>query len=289
MASLHEIKGRIGNINATKKITRAMYLISASKSQKAKGQLERSFPYFQQIRATMSEILSSEEDHTIPYLTPPEGAVKPEHRPNLYVVLAGDKGMAGGYNHNIVDLVERCADRERDELIVIGAVGRSRLRQLGYRFDLNLDIPVVDPDLHRARDLMELVLEEYDSGRYREVYVVYTEMITPLKQVPTSLQLLPLETERIHRDVVSSQDSPEYYPSPGEVFRGLVPHYLLGMLYSALVESFASEQHARMFAMDGATKSADETIAQLSIAYNRARQARITQELNEIIGGIPER
>lgn len=285
MANLHEIKGRIENINATKKITRAMYLISASKSQKAKNQMESVFPYFQQIENTISEILLSSVDLETPYLTGPENAGE---KPTLFVVFAGDKGMAGGYNHNLLELVEEHINKERDDLLVVGFIGRMQLRQLGYRVDPDVDAPVTNPNMYRARELSEQVLERFQTGRYRDVQVIYTEMESALKQTPLVLPLLPLNTDTIHQKGEGRREEIEYLPDPVTVFDHLVPHYVKGILYTALVEAFASEQHARMYAMDGATKSANDTIGRLSIQYNRARQAKITQELTEIIGGIPE-
>lgn len=287
MANLHEIKARIGNVNATKKITRAMYLISASKSQKAKSQLEAAFPYFQLIKSTLAEILACSDELDTPYIRQEGGDGEIPDR-DFYVVLSGDKGMAGGYNHNIVDKVAQHADKEKDDMVVAGMVGRLQLRQLGYRVDGCLDCPVMNPSIYRARDVAELVAKRFLTGDYRAVYVVYTEMVTSLKMVPTRLQLLPLDTAALCDETPTHCAEIEYLPSAHEVFDHMVPYYLKGILYSAFVEAFASEQHARMYAMDGATKSANETIGRLSVSYNRARQAKITQELTEIIGGIPQ-
>lgn len=292
MANLHEIKARIGNVNATKKITRAMYLISASKSQKAKGQLESVSPYFQHVTETMTAILSASEQLDTPYISYEQQSDDASDI-DLYLVLGGDKGMAGGYNHNILEFLASHARKEKDEVLVAGFISRMQIRQEGYKLGGELDVPVMNPNLYRARDVAELVVEKYRSGRYRAIYVIYTKMISALKQEPDILPLLPLDIAKFQ-----AQDKPkvpgqmeeeiEYRPSAREVFDNLVPHYLKGVVYGTFVEAFASEQHARMYAMDGATKNANDTIAQLSISYNRARQAKITQELTEIVGGIPQ-
>ena len=291
MANLHEIKARIGNVNATKKITRAMYLISASKSQKAKGQLESVSPYFQHVTETMVAILAASEKLDTPYISYEQDNNASDL--DLYLVLGGDKGMAGGYNHNILEFLATHARKEKDEVLVAGFISRMQIRQEGYKLGDELEVPVMNPNLYRARDVAELVVEKYLTGRYRAIFVIYTKMISALKQEPDILPLLPLDTA-----VFEAQEKPkqagqmeeeiEYRPSAREVFDNLVPHYLKGVVYGTFVEAFASEQHARMYAMDGATNNANDTIAQLSISYNRARQAKITQELTEIVGGIPQ-
>ncbi len=289
MANLHEIKAHIANIEATKKITRAMYLISASKSQRAKSQLEVVFPYFQHITATMAEIFSSPDMPDTPYIMN-KNAGRQSKR-DLYVVVGADKGMAGGYGHNIIDLVTERVEPEHDELLVAGASSRIQLRNKGYMVDRAFAFPVMNPTMYRARDIAEIVVDQYLSGKYRDVFLAYTEMVSPLKQTPRILQLLPLDEETLCE---RAPDKPitaaklEYSPSERAVFDHLVPHYVKGILYSALVEAFSSEQAARMMAMDSATKNADESIDRLSIEYNHARQAKITQELTEIISGIPE-
>lgn len=289
MSSLHEIKARINNINSTKKITRAMYLISASKSQKAKSQLESVAPYFQHITDTMTDILARSEAINTVFIA--ERHLPWESCNNLYIVLGGDKGMAGGYNHNIIDFLSQHCDKDRDDVLVAGILGRMQIRQQGYRVGQGMDLPVMNPSIYRAREVAERVVEEFHSNKYNEIHLIYTDMISALKQEPVILQLLPLDLEKIapHPDrLVKNLDEIEYQPSAREVFDKLVPHYLKGIIYSAFVKAFASEQHARMYAMDGATKNANESIGQLSISYNRARQAKITQELTEIVGGIPQ-
>lgn len=288
MASLHEIKARIGNVNATKKITRAMYLISASKSQKAKAQQANAFPYFQQVKRALAEILAGSETIDTPYIRGGEGDAPASPDRDLYLVMGADKGMAGGYNHNLLALVGQNARADKDDLLVAGFICRQQLRHLGCRVDGDCLWPVMNPSIYRAREMAETVTEKYLSGDYRAVYVIFTEMVTSLKQLPTLMQLLPLDAEALCAEAPDAPGEIEYLPGAREVFDHLVPHYLKGILYSALVEAFASEQHARMYAMDGATKSADDTIDRLSIVYNRARQAKITSELTEIIGGIPQ-
>ncbi len=292
MSRLHEIKNRIGSVKSTKKITRAMYLISASKSQKAKAKLEGVKPYFQQIAITMSEILLA-TGTSIKSETRFIGHEKTtEDKGNLYIVLGGDKGMAGGYNHNILNLLNAHVDKATSTVIVAGLMSRNQIIREGFNVEKDLRYPVLNPSVFRAREIAEIVVAKFLSREYREVHIVYTAMITQLKQEPVMVQLLPLSPDDILKTVgttieTNACNAIKYEPSPGAVFNTLVPHYVKGIIYGAFVEAFTSEQHARMYAMNNATKSADDMISRLSLRYNRARQALITQEINEIVSGIP--
>lgn len=293
MSQLHEIKNRIDSVRGTKKITRAMYLISASKSQKAKQQLQNTKPFFDQVALAMSEILGARGVEAIdtPYLRPPaKSGGKFGQGRTLCVVLAGDKGMAGGYGHNIMNLLSEKVPVENSVILVAGILGRNQVRRLGYQIEDSFRQPVMNPSVFRAREVAEIVMASYLSGEYASVNIIYTEMLTPLSQVPTFAQLLPLDAAKlVGAAPATAQMSPatKYEPSAPAVFERLVTHYLKGVIYGAFVEAFTSEQHARMYAMDNATKSADDMIATLSVRYNRARQAVITQEISEIVSGIP--
>ncbi|MDR1062190.1 MAG: ATP synthase F1 subunit gamma [Clostridiales bacterium] len=314
MASLNELKSRVASVKSTKQITRAMYLISAAKSKKAKAQLESSKPFFDQIFITLSEILCAASASMIdsPFIESASmrGAAEAGGAssagagagnaatvaapaggpPSLYLVLAGDKGMAGGYNHNIIGFLDERVEKESAELLVAGFVGRGRIKQKGYNVDPGFTYPVMNPSLARARDVADILIERFLSKRCRDVSIIYTTLESALKQTPAMLRLLPLSPgqfsigegrmERIH--------AIRYVPSSRELFDHLTPHYVKGLVYDAFVDAFTSEQQARMVAMDGATKSANELIDALSSRYNRARQALITQEINEIVSGIPE-
>jgi len=294
MSKLHEIQSRIAGVTSTKKITRAMYLISASKSQKARMQLEGTLPYFNQVLYTLSEILAFTDKIDTPYIDG-SGIASIEGRDNLYLVLGSDKGMAGGYNHNIISVLNERVDKAAATMMVAGILGRGSVQRAGFKVDTTFHCPVMNPSLYRAREIAELLMAKFISHECRQVYIVYTEMISPLKQEPVIARLLPLHPEEFHKTAVeiraASQYAPydqiKYEPSPRHVFNHLVSHYLKGIIYSAFVEAFTSELNARMYAMDNATKSADEMIGRFSLIRNRARQAVITQEISEIVGGIP--
>lgn len=286
MAGLNEIKMSIANVESTRKITRAMYLISASKSKSAKAKLEKTRSHFYKIAVTLSEIIAETEDLRTPYFSNSDNSLKDK---NLYIVLSGDKGQAGAYNQNLVHLLEGIVNKEKDTLWVAGFMGKNLIRTKGFPVSSDFTYPVMNPNLFRAREIAELTAEAYLSGEYHHIYLVYTNMISMMKLEPCMVQLLPLKPEDLthHSPTVGRYEKAVYEPSPKVVFEHLVPHYLKGILYGALVNSFSSEQNARMFAMDNATKSANDMITNLSKRYNRVRQAQITQEINEIVGGIP--
>ena len=284
MSGLTELKTHIESIKSTQKITRAMHLISASKSKKAKRQLQSAVMYFNRIAISLSEILAASHGLVSPYLVPPAPNAK-----NLYVVLAGDKGLAGGYSNNIIKLMDERIDKNASDVWVAGFSGRTDIARKGYNVDGTFRYQVVDPTIYMVREIVEIILERYASGVYGSIHIVYTTMESPLRQTPTMAALLPLKPEELLEPGASYEHLSliKYEPSPEAVFDHLIPFYLKGVLYGAFVEAFACEQLARMRTMDNATKSADDMIDGLSLRYNRARQAIITQEINEIVGGIP--
>jgi len=294
MPGLNEIKSSIANVKGTQKITRAMYLISASKSKAAREKLEKMRPHFDHIAITLSEIIAETEELNTPYL---EKRVQPETgeanrekaEKRLYLVVAGDKGQAGSYNHNVINMVREHVSKEGSTLWVAGYTGRNLIIREGYHVSLDFNYPVMNPTLYNAREIAELVIEAFKTEGYERIYLIYTDMISPLKLEPRIIQLLPLKPEDLTQHITQTEkkEKAEYEPSPEAVFEHLTPHYIKSIIYGAFVDSFTSEQHARMFAMDNATKNANEMITNLSKKYNRLRQAQITQEINEIVAGIP--
>jgi len=284
MSGLTELKTNIESIKGTQKITRAMHLISASKSNKARRQLESTNIYFKRITVTLSEILTASRGLTSPYLLPRSSGGK-----SLYIVLAGDKGLAGGYNNNIIKLMNERIDKNTSDIWVAGLAGRTEIGRKGYNVDRTFRYEVLDPSIYRVREIAEMLLDKYMAGIYGQIHLVYTTMENPLRQTPVMATLLPLKPEELTDPDASFEQLNliKYEPSPEAVFDHLVPFYLKGVLYGAFVEAFTCEQLARMRTMDNATKSADDLIAGLSLRYNRARQAIITQEITEIVGGIP--
>lgn len=286
--NMREIKSRIKSINQMRQITKAMKLISASKLKKARAQLEETLPYFNKVRETIADILAHSGDIECDFFDIRD---EKQGKKKAYIVLTGDKGLAGGYNSNIIKLAEKNIgeDKENALLLVAGNTGRSYFTRKGYKLLEEFDYAVQNPNLHRAREIGETIFDLYRKREVDEVYVVYTEMKSAIALEPRILKLLPLEIkalrEEVRADEIVIDERLKYEPSPTAVLNVLIPKYIKGIVYGTLVESFTSEQNARMTAMDSATKNADEMLEKLNLYYNRARQAAITQEISEIVGG----
>ena len=214
----------------------------------------------------------------------------PEDRKKGYIVVTADKGMAGAYNHNVIKIAEEAThtgeNESHNKLFVVGEVGRRYFETKNIPVDIDFKYTAQNPNMNRARYIAEQVTELFVSGELDEVYIIYTKMINSLNVQAECHQLLPLEQERIsvHRDR-KYYDQVAFLPSPDEVFEHIVPNYVAGFVYGALVESYCSEHNARMTAMQTATNAAKDMLNQLTIDYNRARQSAITQEITEVIAG----
>ena len=287
MESIKEIRTHIDSVQQTLKITNAMYLISSSKLRKARAQLTNIQPYFTKIRSTISDILHRTQDVEHIYFDRRPGK---RHKVG-YIVITGDKGLAGAYNHNVLRLAEEHMRRFDDTtLFLIGQVGRSYFRHKGVDIDVEFMYTAQDPNAYRAREIADTFVEHFRKGRLDEVYIVYTEMVTPMTLEPRVLKLLPLDRDAFPWQPRQKTDTGmvrevTYMPSPAQVLNHIVPGYLKGLLLGTLVESFCAEQNARMMAMDTATDNARELLKTLSLEYNRARQTAITQEITEIVAG----
>lgn len=288
MANMREIRERISSINDIMKITNAMYLISSSKLKKAKKNLAATVPYFEQLQSTIHHILrhTPEIEH-IYFDNHPNKKLK--QRTIGYLVVTGDKGLCGAFNHNVLKLAEEELSKHTEEntcLFVIGQIGRQYFARKKVMVDGEFLYTAQDPTLYRARSISETLIDLYKKERLDEVYVIYTKMISPTKMEPQLLRLLPMERE--HFEVAQGRTPHHiatFSPSPEKVIDHLVPNYLKGIIYGVLIESYSSEQTARMTAMDAATTSAKDMIKNLNLLYNRARQAAITQEITEVVSG----
>ncbi len=293
MASMREIKLRMKSIKETRQITKAMKLISAAKLKKARQQLEQTLPYFNKVKSTIGDILVHSGNIENIYFDVRAGKAD---KKTGFVILTGDKGLAGGYNHNILKLAEeKIKEAAAPKLFVAGHMGRNYFSRRSFDLYPDFDYPVQNPTVYRAREIAEIVLEQFKNGELDEVYLVYTLMVSTIKLVPQTLKLLPLDLDVLAADVgygtisetrdVKIDEMFTYEPSVKAVFDVLIPKYVKGIVYGALVEAFTSEQSARMSAMDNATANADDMLQSLNLYYNRARQAAITQEISEIVGG----
>lgn len=267
-----------------------MKLISAAKLKRARKQLEHALPYFEKVRSTMVDILMHSAGIENKYF---DLRNEKEGKKRAYLILTGDKGLAGGYNHNMIKAVEEHINGDKDALLfVAGNVGKSYFAKNKYNVYMEFEYPVQNPTIYRARDISELILKLFAEGVFDEMYLAFTYMQSTMSVEPQIIKLLPLELQALKEHMKMSEniedkvdDTIVYDPSPQDVLDILVAKYVKGVIYGAFVEAFTSEQSARMTAMDNATANADDMLAQLSLSYNRARQAKITQEITEIVAG----
>lgn len=289
MAGITEIRGRMRSIQQTLKITNAMYLISSAKVKKARKQLQEVEPYFDRLAKTILDIFRHSPQLQHRYI---EGHHKPkEERKTGFVVITGDKGLAGAYNHNVLKLAESYLARKQDStLFLVGQMGRHYFEKKNIPIDAEFMYTAQDPTLDRAQDICDTLVDLYERGALDEIYLVFTHSYSAMRMEPEIIKLLPLDRAMLsarrglseadqYRDVV------RYEPSPEAVLDVLVPGVIRGYIFAALVESFCSEQSSRMSAMDSASESARDMLKTLSLEFNRARQGAITQEITEIAGG----
>ena len=287
MANAREIQSRINSVKSTMKITNAMYTISSSKLRKARKSLTDTEPYFYALQRVISRILRHTPDIDDPYFdTRPD--IKPENRKIGYLVVTADKGLAGAYNHNVFKLAQEQIDKGGSPMLfVVGELGQQYFTKKGIPVEQDFRYTVQDPNMSRARIIEEKIVDYFLSGKLDEVYIIYTRMVNAMKMETEFEQLLPLPKSSFNLNLPIDVHLEEITmkPSPAAVIDAIVPNYIAGFIYGGLVESYSSEQNSRMMAMQSSTDNAREMLAELSIAYNRARQAAITQEITEIVGG----
>lgn len=276
--STKEIKNRIRSMESTKQITKAMEMVAASKLRRAQTQVLHSRPYFELLYSTINDIVDVNKDFSSVYL------IKRPVKNTAYVVIAGDRGLAGGYNSNILKLAYGQMEGQASSVIPIGkkAVDFFKARNVAImseQYAVAENLSVGD-----CFTIAKQLCGAYRQGQIDEIYVAYTGFVSVLSQTPAILRLLPLLRETTGREGERQTDI-LYEPDSEAVFDAIIPEYLGGVIYGALCESRASEQAARRTAMDSATQNADEMIADLSLKFNRARQAAITQEITEIVAG----
>ena len=280
MASMREIKRRKASIASTQQITKAMKLVSTVKLQRAKGKAEATKPYFDCMYDTVATMLSKSGNVDHPYLKSGASSKK------AVITITSNRGLAGGYNNNIVKLItgDETFDTENTEIYALGKKGRDSLALKGYAVASDLSEVMNGPIYADAKELSEVLLERFEKGEIGEIYLAYTVFKNTVTHVPTMLKLLPVEIEA--KDATETDNIPmNYEPDEEEALGMIIPKYITSLIYGARMEAVASENGARMQAMDSATSNAEEMIQKLELDYNRARQGSITQELTEIIAG----
>ena len=289
MANLRDVRLRMRAIRQTLQVTKAMNLISTAKLRKGRRVLEDTEPYFNRIQKSMFDILSGAGKVESAFFRDPD----PNKASRTAIVaITSDKGLAGGYNANIFRHVNDLCSRVKNPiLILIGSIGYRYFIHSPYVIMENFSFHSQMPTMEHAKEIADYIVSQYLWGMFDEVHVVYTHMYSAVKLLPTERQIFPLNTETIQSELSNMGNMKrvelqfEFLPSEGTVFDALVPLYVKGVFYGSTVEAYVSEQSARMAAMDEASKSAEDMLASLQISYNRARQAGITQEISEIVGG----
>ncbi|MBF8983766.1 ATP synthase F1 subunit gamma [Lutibacter sp. B2] len=277
-----DIKRRIKSVNNTKQITKAMELVSSSKLKRARERAETIKPYFYTVKETVQDIFSNDTNIDHRYVTP--RAVKK----SVYIVITSDRGLCGGYNINPIKLgIAHMQDKKNVSVITIGNKARDYFRNRKYEMDGEFTGISEKPTYQDAKKISSLALKLYEKKMADEVYIIYTQFVSTLTQNPQMIKLLPFTSEGNGK--VDESHKPfeyiSYEPSPEALLDYIIPKYIESTIYGAMAESAASEQAARRVAMESATDNAEEMIDNLTLNYNRARQAAITQEIAEIVGG----
>ena len=288
MANAREIQGRIRSIKDTMKITNAMYMVSSSKLQKARRDLKNTEPFFYLVQDSLAKILDASPEAGNAFFDTRDYR-KGANRTVGYLVITADKGLAGAYNHNIIKLTEDIAkNEEADMLFVVGQLGRHYFEKKNIPIDISFNYTAQNPTMNRARHIAEKMAELFLDKKIDDLYVIHTRMVNSMTVEATAKKILPLTEDKIQKQengLVEHYQNAVFMPDAKTAFNKIVPDYITGFIYGALVESFCSEHNARMMAMQTATDSAKNMIRELSIQYNRARQAAITQEITEVVGG----
>jgi len=273
---MKDIKRRIKSVGSTRQITKAMELVSSSKLRKAKARAEQARPYFNELYRSMCEIASANSDFSTIY------TVKREVKHRLFIVIAGDRGLAGGYNSNVLKLAAaaHANDAEKPKIIAIGKKAVEYFSKRDYEIMASFAGIAENIKPNKAQDIADIAIRAFSSGEVDEVKVFYTLFKSSMSQEPQEMTVLPMETQKLE-----GYGTMTYDPSPEAVFNRIVPRFTASLIQCAVVESYASEQGARRTAMENATDNADAMTESLSLLYNRARQASITTEIIDIVSG----
>ena len=290
MAGTKEIKTHIASVQETKKITSAMYLIASTKLRRARQELDNTRPYFEALRREIKRIFRTVGGEVVdsPYFYPLEGEA-PLDKPNACLVITADKGLAGAYNQNAIKEALKLLDTHPDtKLYVVGEYGRRFFASHGIPIEHSFLYTAQNPTMARAREISALLLDGFENDRLDKIYVVYTDMGNGMDFQARCTRVLPFhrthfaDSARIEPPVTTPV---EFLPSVQAVLDSMMPSYVSGFIYSALIDSFCCEQQARMTAMDSANQNAEKLLGELSLEFNRVRQSAITQEITEVSAG----
>ncbi len=280
MASMRDIKRRKGSIQSTQQITKAMKLVSTVKLQRTKQRAEQSKTYFDAMYKTVTSMLSKTGGLNHPYLKAGESEKK------AVIVITSNRGLAGGYNSNVTKLITK-GEFEQEDLVLytIGRKGYETFKRMGYNIAWDNAEMIEEPKYDDAMQLSKEILTGFSNGEFGEIYLAYTAFKNTISHEPKLIKLLPYEMEEAEVEDEDDKVLMNFEPKDEEALNLIIPKYITSLIFGGLVEAAASENGARMQAMDSATSNAEEMISSLSLMYNRARQGSITQELTEIVAG----
>ena len=284
MLNEYELKERMNSIGETQKITGAMYLIASNELRRAKAAYDETRPYFETLRREVKRIFRSAGNVESKYYYPADG----DHLSGgTYGILAitADKGLAGAYNMNVIKETEKAlAEHPNSKLFVVGNYGRKYFAAKNVPFEQDFEYSAQSPTLHRARKITSLLLSRFDSGEFAKLFVIYTNFKNDVVMEVQNERILPFHRGSFftEKELKASAKPFKFFPSEKEVLEAIVPSYVCGFIYSALVDSFCCEQRSRMAAMETADQSARDMLAELDFEYNRLRQSEITREITEI-------
>lgn len=287
MAGTKEIKAHIASIQETRKITSAMYLIASTKLRRARQELDNTRPYFQALRGEIRRIFRAASDIDSPYFYPAGGETAKSGAYGCLVITA-DKGLAGSYNQNAIrEAMKLLEQHPNTKLFVVGEYGRRFFSHRHIPIEHSFLYTAQNPTMARAREISALLLDRFDQGDLQKIFIVYTDMASAVSFQARSTRLLPFHRTHfsVEEEEAAVTEPFEFLPDPRAVLDSMMPSYVSGFIYSALIDSFCCEQNARMAAMDSANQNAEKLLGELSLEFNRVRQSAITQEITEISAG----
>lgn len=280
-SNMRDIKRRIRSVNSMEHITNAMKLVSASKLRRAKSTFEKTREYFHYVTESIEEIFNNTSEIPERYLKGNQ-----EIKATCYIIITSSRGLCGSFNANVIKEAARniASDREKPVIVAVGGKGKEYFEKRGFDIIQEYMLPPESISFMETHEISKPIIELYDQGKIDEVVMIYTSFISSMEQKVRSVTLLPFELDR-DPDFPPLEKEVDYEPSVEEVFNYLVPKYVEIMIYGAIVESATCEHAARRMAMENATENAREMIGELTLFYNRTRQAAITNEISEIVGG----
>lgn len=279
-SSTRDIKRKIRSVNSTMQITKAMELVSTAKLKRARDRMDITKPYFETVTEAVQDILAADRSINLKYVA------DKEIKKTLYIVITSDRGLCGGYNVNAIkEAINDVTNKEDALFFTVGKKATDTLNRMGFNVIDSFIYISEKPEYVHAIQIAKKAISMFDAGEVDAVKLIYTRFASTISQVATAIQVLPIPKPEEVKELDEATDFVNYEPSPEEVLHYVIPKYIESTIFGGLIESAASEQAARRVAMESATDNAVDIIDELTLSYNQARQAAITQEISEIVGG----